>query len=98
MANYLSWNERSISEYQNLYAYLLVQWGEGIANKVVEEVDLTLDNVRKNPEHYPVFIKRKKIRRCVVSRQTSIFFKINNEAIEILRVFDNRQSPRKLKL
>jgi len=66
--------------------------------RVSIEIDLTIIRIKNSPEHYPIFKKAKKVRRCVASPQTSIFFKVDGELIEIMSVFDNRQNPKKRKL
>lgn len=98
MADFLRWTERASDEYNKLSEYLLSEWGEQITLKVLFEINQTLIQIKNRPEHYPYFIKRKKIRRCVVSPQTSIFFKVIDSVVEIQSMFDNRQNPKKRKL
>jgi len=78
--------------------YLLNEWGAEITSRVNEQIDKTANRIHQTPHQFPVFLKRKNVRRCVMSPQTSIFFKINKDEIVIISVFDNRQSPKKLKL
>lgn len=90
MANVLIWSDRALVEYAKLQEYLYEEWSEEIAQTVVR--------IENSPEHFPLFIKRKKIRRCVASPQTSVFFNVNKNVIEIMSIFDNRQNPKKRKL
>jgi plasmid stabilization system protein ParE len=98
MPNVLKWTDRAIDEYDKLVDYLYSEWGEDVALRVIGEIGQTISRIRDFPEHFPVFIKRRQVRRCVASPQTSIFFKIKKDWIEISSVFDNRQNPRKRKL
>ncbi|MBS1528819.1 MAG: type II toxin-antitoxin system RelE/ParE family toxin [Bacteroidetes bacterium] len=98
MANVLKWTDRALEEYDKLLAYLYSEWGEEIMLRVVLEVEKTTLCIQKSPEQFPVVLKRRNVRRCVMSPQTSIFFKVKTEYIEISSVFDNRQNPRKRKL
>lgn len=91
-------SDRAQREYDYLLDYLFEEWGEVVAVKIGEGLFKTMSNIQAYPEHYPIFFKTKKIRRCVASPQTSIFFKVYKDEIVILSIFDNRQSPRKLKL
>ena len=95
---HLRWTERAIQEYEQLLTYLWKEWGEETTIKVCEEIDKKIFHIQKSPEQFPVFLKTKKIHRCVVSHQTSIFFRIQKESIELLSLFDNRQDPKKRKL
>jgi plasmid stabilization system protein ParE len=98
MANEVKWTNRALYEYDKLVSYLFNEWGENIAGRVINEINQTIVRIAKSPEQFPVFIKKKELRRCVASPQASIFFYVKNNVIEILSIFDNRQNPRKLKL
>jgi len=94
----LNWSIRALQEYKDLLDYISDEWGETIMNRVKSEFAQTLSRIQSSPEQFPIFLKRKKIRRCVASPQTSIYFKANKNDIEIYAVFDNRRNPKKLKL
>ncbi len=98
MANTLIWSDRALEEYDKLQEYLYEEWGEEITQRVINEIDQTVSRIQNSPEHFPIFFKAKKIRRCVAFPQTSIFFKANQDRIEIISIFDNRQNPKKRKL
>lgn len=98
MANDIKWTDRALSEYDELVEYLYGEWGEDIMLRVMSEIDHTVTRIQRSPEHFPVFIKNKGVRRCVASPQTSIFYIVKEDHIEILSLFDNRQDPKKRKL
>ena len=84
----------ALNEYKNLLDYLLGEWGELVRDRVIFELNITLSRIQSSPEQFLVFLKRKKIRRFVASHQTSIYFKVNKNDIEIYAVFDNRRNPK----
>jgi plasmid stabilization system protein ParE len=94
----LIWSERALKEYDQLLDYLLDEWNIDIAIRVSREIDHTVLHIQNYPEHYPVFLKNKNIHRCVASPQTSIYFRVKKDVIEIISLFDNRLNPNKLKL
>jgi plasmid stabilization system protein ParE len=98
MTNILRWTDRALEEYDRLVGYLYEEWGEEITQRVITELDQILFKIQNSPELFPVFLKSRKVRRCVASAQTSIFFKIKKDHIEISSLFDNRQNPKKRKL
>ena len=49
------------------------------------------------PISYPPFEKFPDIRKCVLTKHISLYYKINNKDIEVLTLFDTRQNPDKLK-
>ena len=94
----LRWTIRATEEFENLMNYLLSEWGDHIAARVRLEIQLKIVRIHRSPENFPVFRKGKKIHKCVASPQTSIYFKVHPDFIEILSIFDNRQNPKKRKL
>jgi plasmid stabilization system protein ParE len=98
MANDVKWTDRALAEYDRLVEYLYGECGEDIMLRVMGEIDDTVTRIQRSPEHFPVFLKSKSVRRCVASPQTSIFFIVKKNHIEILSLFDNRQDPKKRKL
>jgi len=98
MAKALIWTNRALIELDSLQDYLYEEWGEKISQRVINEIFKTIARIQNSPEQFPLIKKRKKIHRCVASPQTSIFFKVEKEVIEILSIFDNRQDPKKRKL
>ena len=77
MAKDVLWSERASGEYEKLLEYLLEEWGDMITRRVRQEINQTILHISKSPEHFPVYLKSKKIRPCVASPQTSIFFRAN---------------------
>jgi hypothetical protein len=51
-----------------------------------------------NPKQYPEINTRLKIRKCVVTKQNTLFYKIKGENIEIVRLYDTLQDPNKLEI
>ena len=94
----LIWSDRALDENRKLLDYLLSEWGDEITSRVNEQIEKTAKRIQQAPDQFPIFSKRKNVRRSVVSPQTSIFFKVYRTEIVIISVFDNRQSPKKRKL
>jgi plasmid stabilization system protein ParE len=94
----LVWSDRALKEYDKLLDYLLEEWGPDITIRVSREIDKTVLHIQNYPEHYPILLRNKNIRRCVASPQTSIYFRVIKDVVEITSLFDNRQNPNKLKL
>jgi len=94
----LRWSDRALEENGKLLDYLLSEWGEEIALRIKEQIDNAAHRIQNSPEHFQVFIKSRNIRRCVISPQTSLFFRVHKKEIVIMSIFDNRRSPKKRKL
>jgi len=65
--------------------------------KLNAKISSTLDQIAINPEMYPSTIVQQNVRRCVLNKQTTIYYRTSKEAIQILTLFDTRQDPDDLK-
>jgi plasmid stabilization system protein ParE len=92
------WTNRALSNLKNVVNYLEENWTKKEIQKFARLLDLQLNRLVINPLHFPESNKYKKIRKSVLNRQISIYYKINNFEIQIIALFDNRQNPNKLKL
>jgi plasmid stabilization system protein ParE len=89
------WSERADLEYNKLIDYLLTNWGLTITEEIIEKVTIAINRIAASPNQFPVSVKSKQIHKCVVTKQTSLFFKVIKKKIIIISVFDNRQNPKK---
>ena len=53
--------------------------------------------IQIEPEIFPKSEISKKYRKCVLSKQTTIYYKFNAKRVEIIAFSDNRQDPNKIK-
>ena len=53
--------------------------------------------ISQNPEMF-IEVDKKNIRKGMISKQTSVFYKVLNQDILIVTFWDNRQNPEKLSL
>ena len=66
-------------------------------NKFIEKLDTRIAIIEKQPEIFPESKKNKGLRKCVITKQTTLFYRFNTKQIYIVTVFDTRQHPKKLK-
>jgi hypothetical protein len=50
-----------------------------------------------DPKMFPVSENNKKVRKCVVTKQSTLYYTFNQNEIAILFLFDTRQDPNKIK-
>lgn len=98
MNNSLSiyWSPEAIKDVDNLLSYLNEKWGNKITNEYIEILEININHIKSNPALFQLIYKKLKIRKCVISKENTIYFRTKNNQIEILRVFDTRQNPKKL--
>lgn len=91
-------SERAEQNLDNIVRYLETEWSLRVRDKFLEILKTKIEQISRMPQMYEASSKRKTIRRCVVSKQTSLYYRARKEEIEIITVQDNRQNPKKLKL
>jgi len=75
-----------------LLDYLEDEWSITVANNFEANFEEKLLNISSYPESCIESGIFKNIRKCIVTKQTSFLYRIKNEYIEIITVFDNRSS------
>ena len=91
------WSPQSESDLGNIIEYLFNNWDDKVVFKFVDIVDELIDQISKNPKQFPIIQKERSIRKCVVTKHNSLYYRERKGCIDILRIYDNRQDPRKLK-
>ena len=96
MRKEIVWSPLSEKDLEQLLAYLNIEWNVGVVNRFLDELDRIVTLIANTPQLFPCVHKKKKIRKCIISKHNSLYYRIRRNHIEILRLFDNRQHPSKL--
>ena len=94
------WTDESLKNIEAIVNYLNKKWGEKVTNEFLVKLRERSILISKLPAAFTLINKEEQIRSSVLTKQTTIFFRVDYEAreIKILSVFDTRQDPDKLKL
>ena len=92
------WTDFALSELENTIEYLEENWTERELRNLAVEIEETLNLLSHNPNLFQKSDIKKEIRRVVVAKHNTLYYRINNNSIEIISFFSNRQSPKKRKL
>ena len=97
MPKLIIWSPSSENDFENILDYLNKNWGNKVAFNFIELTENLLNQIAINPRQFPVFYKRKKVRKCVLTKHNSLFYRDGKTNIEILRIYDTRQDSNTLK-
>lgn len=78
--------------------YLLSNQNPIVANNFLDILYEHLEIIANNPKQFPLVYKTRKYRKCVVTKHNTVYYKEQEANILVLRIFDTRQNPKKLKL
>ena len=90
------WSLLSENDLDLLLTYLNAEWNANVVNCFLDELDRIITLIADTPQLFPCVHKKKKVRKCVISKHNSLYYRIMHKHVEILRLFDNRQHPSKL--
>ncbi len=95
----LIWSPRAKADYLNLLEYLHMNWGKKVTSRYIQRITVLLELICRTPELFPTAGKVNMVRRCVVTKQTTLYYRLNKvDQIEVITIFDTRQSPSKVRL
>lgn len=92
------WTRSARQSYLDLLLSLQERWGDDFAVSFAERVEKLISPLSESPFLYPVYTnyQERKIRRCVISKQSAFFYTVSDNSVELITFFDNRQNPDKL--
>ncbi|MDZ4845411.1 MAG: type II toxin-antitoxin system RelE/ParE family toxin [Chitinophagales bacterium] len=91
------WTEEAVNDYHQNIEYLLAEWSETVAIDFIEDVDATLELIKLLPEMFPLS-DYQSVRKEVILKQISLFYRVDGEKIFLLRFWNNYKNPDALKL
>ena len=92
----LIWSDEALNNLKGILDYLENRWTKREINKFARLLDKQLRLIEDNPYLFAESDKSNGLRKSVLSRQTTIYYRVINYKIQIITLFDNRQNPIKL--
>ena len=94
----VSWTDHALEELRNTVEYLELNFSEREIKNLSERIENTLRLVSANPSIFPQVEGYVGIHRVVIAKFNTMYYRMNNNQIEVLSFFSNRQSPEKRSL
>ena len=89
-------SNRAIKKLESILVYLEEEWSTKVKHDCIQKLDKSLKQIQKHPYSFPESEKIQGLRKCIVTRQTTVFYKYSNTTIDVVIIFDNRQNPESL--
>ena len=87
----------AMKKLDSLLVYLEKEWSTKVKHDFILKLDKSLKQIQKLPDSFPESEKIRGLRKCVVTKQTTVFYKYSDTSIDVITIFDNRQNPKSLK-
>ncbi|WP_373060271.1 type II toxin-antitoxin system RelE/ParE family toxin [Zunongwangia sp. H14] len=82
---------------EDLFEFLIKKWSYKVKTDFVQKLDRSIDIIKDQPEIFPESQTEKGLRKCVITKQTTLYYRFDDEKIYIVTIFDTRKDPQKLK-
>lgn len=82
---------------EKLLQYLKEEWSESAKIKFLKKLNDKIEAIQSNPALFSQSQSKPALRKCVVTKQTSILYTVQKDHIFVVTVFDNRQDQKKIK-
>ena len=96
MSKQIIWSPAAEKDAEQILDFINTKWSKRVAAKFLNKLDDNIRLISEDPMLFPIIEDNLGIRKCVVTKQNSLFYRISNETIEVIRLFDTRQNPKSL--
>ena len=96
----IEWTSEAEKNLNTIFDYLEITWSEREISNFAQKLESNLHIISQNPATFPFYDKKKNVRRCVLSHQTTIYYRevLSDNKIVIITLFDNRRNPNNLNI
>jgi plasmid stabilization system protein ParE len=92
------WTDHAIKELEATIAYLNKNWTEKELKHLAIKIEETLELIAMNPNLFQSSDIKKDVRRVVVAKYNTLYYRTKGNTIEIISFFSNRQNPKRREL
>ena len=93
MPKQIIWSPFAENDFANILDYLDKNWDRKVASNFIDLTENTLNQISINPKQFPICYNKKKVRKRVLTKHNSLFYRDSRSSIQILRIYDTRQDP-----
>jgi len=90
------WTDEAIKNLQSIMDYLDSQWTQREIDNFKKKLAKQIELIETNPRLFPVSEYNPRLRKAVLSKQTTIFYEIADRMIYLVYLFNKRQDIEKI--
>ena len=94
------WSAQARNTFFKIMDYLQANWTKKEMRQFSNKTEIILKAISQNPRMFASSGKQPTVRRAIIDKNNSLFYRIdeNEQNIQLLTFFDNRQNPQKIPL
>lgn len=89
----VSFTEEAEKDLQDIVTYLEEVWSEKVVDELINEIDEQIDRIAEMPYLFPKTEKRESVRKCLINKRVTLFYKITENTIFLLSFRSTRRNP-----
>ena len=91
------WSIEALSNLEEILNYLIEKWSQREIDNFKKKLTKQIELITLFPTMFPVSLINSKLRRAVLSKQTTIYYRLEENAIYLVFIFSNSMDVRRLK-
>ena len=91
------WTEEAINNLEEILNYLINHWSQKEVNNFKVKLSKQIELISSNPKIFPVSKYNPRLRKAVLSKQTTIFYEIKDNVIYLAYIFMNKKNIGRIK-
>jgi plasmid stabilization system protein ParE len=93
----LHWSKEAVQNLEEILNYLVENWSDKAVESFKQNLGLQLDFIIKNPSMFPSSNHIPRLRKAVLSKQTTVFYEVKGKTIYLAYLHVNRKDIKSLK-
>jgi plasmid stabilization system protein ParE len=86
------WTSKASSKFEEVLEYLLKNWTNKDAQRLIQQTNSTIKKIQKNPSIFKLSAIYNYLRKAKVTKHNSIIYQIDETEIIIIDYLDNRSN------
>ena len=91
------WTDEAINNLEIILNYLINRWTQREITDFKRKLTRQIHIIEQNPNLFPISQYNPKLRKAVLSKQTTIFYSVSGQIIYLVYLFNNKQDTGRIK-
>ena len=87
------WSEPALAELRDIINHLQQHFTEREIRILAQQIERELNIICLMPHAYPLLNERPTVRKCVLRKEVILFYRVGDQEIEVVSIFDTRRDP-----
>lgn len=97
MALKISWTENALADYKQVLDYLHDEWPVSVTTAFINNFQSRIETLLAFPDIGIASSKITGVKSIVLTKHNKLYYRVTDEQLYILNIFDTRQDPEKNK-